>query len=605
MLPTPAPAPKAIHSLQILVAASIVVPLGLFALGGWQSHRQLYAQAEQEVGRQTMVLKEHAHKVLKANQVVMEQVNQRVHDLSWDEIRSSRKLWDDLRQIDSEFQQVDSIFLVDPQGISALTTRAFPSPVVDFSDRDYFVVQRNGNVDAYVSASYVGKISHRRIFNQSIARTSKEPGFNGIIGVSAYVEDLEAFYAVAARPEDKAHIALLRTDGQVLAGYPAAEPADVQKLPDALFEANPEEALRYVTMERDGSQRLVSYRKVPDFPILVAYSVDEGVIKSAWHGYLLQWGFLALIAAISLSGLAWLAVTRARRETVALLRWAATYDDLAREIDRREQAEATLVQTQKLEALGQLTGGVAHDFNNLLQILAGNLARARGRISDERARRAISACEAAIQRSEKLVRHLLAFARRQPLHYEVFDLNECLRGLDDVLRQAAARNVLRTELSEDLWPVVADPTQLELAVLNLVLNARDAMPEGGTIRVSTGNRRLAEGEAEVAGEFVSCTISDNGPGIPADMLERVWEPFFTTKPAGKGTGLGLSIVYGFAKQSGGFATIVSEAGKGTAVTIFLPKGPPTSSYASPPAVEPETNTVVSFVSTARRQGKSD
>lgn len=216
-------------------------------------------------------------------------------------------------------------------------------------------------------------------------------------------------------------------------------------------------------------------------------------------------------------------MTRAGREDAALRRWAATYDDLAREVGRREQAEAALLQTQKLEALGQLTGGVAHDFNNLPHILAGNLARVKERISDERAHRAISSCEVAIQRSEKLVRHLLACARRQPLEYEVFELNECLGGMEDVLRQAARGLVLRTELSEDLWPVIADPTQLELAVLNLVLNARDAMPDGGTIRISTSNRRLAKDEAEVAGEFVSCTVSDDGPGISADVLARVWE----------------------------------------------------------------------------------
>jgi two-component system NtrC family sensor kinase len=604
MLPT-SPASKVRPSLQVLVAASIVLPLGLLAVGGWQSHRQLYAQAEQDVRRQTVVLKEHAHKVLKVNQAVMDQVNQRVRGLSWSDIRTSRKLWDDLKQIDSEFQQIDSIFLVDPQGMSALTTRAFPSPEVNFSDRDYFVAQRQGSSDAYVSASYIGKISRRRIFNQSIARATEEAGFDGVIGISAYVEDLEAFYAALARPEDNASVALLRADGHVLARHPVTQQVEGERLPQDLLGANREEVIRYVDVEQDGSRRLVSYRRVPDFPVFVTYSIDEGVIRSAWLGYLLQWGLLALVAAMWLSGLAWLAMTRARRESIALQQWAATYEDLAREVGRREQAEAALVQTQKLEALGQLTGGIAHDFKNLLHILAGNLTRLKGRITDERARLALSSCEAAIQKSEKLVGHLLAFARRQPLEHEVFDLNECLRNMEDVLRQAAEGHALRTELSEELWPVMADPTQLELAVLNLVLNARDAMPDGGTIRVSTGNRSLSDGEAELAGEFVSCTVSDDGPGIPADVLARVWEPFFTTKPAGKGTGLGLSMVYGLAKQSGGFARIMSEVGKGTAVTIFLPKGLPTSTYGRAHTRVTEATNVVPFVSTTRSGGSSD
>ena len=166
--------------------------------------------------------------------------------------------------------------------------------------------------------------------------------------------------------------------------------------------------------------------------------------------------------------------------------------------------------------------------------------------------------------------------------------------MDGVLHQAAAGVVIETDLSPDLWPVVADPTQLELAVLNLVVNARDARPEGGTIRVTTANRRLVSGESQLPGEFVTCTVSDDGPGIPAEVLARVWEPFFTTKPAGKGTGLGLSMVYGFARQSGGFAQIVSEVGRGTAVTIFLPKGSPTSVYEPAAAAKSDASKVVPF-----------
>ena len=593
MLPSPSQASRAPLSLQMIFAASVLVPIGLFALGAWQSHRQLYAQAERDVRRQAVVLKEHASKVLKANEVVMEQVNQRVRGLSWDEIKTSRQLWDDLKQIDNDLPQIDSIFLVAPDGVSALTTRVFPSPPVDFSDRDYFLAQRDGRQDAYVSAAYVGKISRRRIFNQSIARDSGAAGFDGVIGISAYVEDFESFYAAVARPEENAFVALLRADGQVLARYPAST-APAQDLASALPPSGADQTTAYTSAEAGASRRLVGFAKAPDFDVYVAYATDERVIRSAWNGYLLQWGFLALLAALAMSALAWLVVRRAWRESVAMQRWAATYDELAREISRREEAEAALVQTQKLEALGQLTGGVAHDFNNLLQILSGHLGRLKTRVADERSRRALSYCEAAIEKGEKLVAHLLAFARRQPLRYEVFDLNACLTAMDGVLHQAVAGVVLETDLSNDLWPVVADPTQLELAVLNLVVNARDAMPEGGTIRVTTANRRLVSGESELPGEFVTCTVRDDGPGIPAEVLARVWEPFFTTKPAGKGTGLGLSMVYGFARQSGGFAQIVSEVGRGTAVTIFLPKGSPTSAYEPAAAARSETSKVVPF-----------
>src|SRR5215203_3926201 len=231
-----------------------------------------------------------------------------------------------------------------------------------------------------------------------------------------------------------------------------------------------------------------------------------------------------------------------------------------------------LLQSHKLEALGQLTTGVAHDFRNLLQILKGHLGIAKARAREDRARRAISTCESAVERSEKLVQHLLAFARRQPLTFELFDLNERIPAMRETLQQVGSNLRVRLELAKDLWSVEVDSTQLELVLINLVANARDAMPDGGVVEVGACNRTLQPNEREVAGDFVELWVRDYGLGILPETLGRVWEPFFTTKGAGKGTGLGLASVYGFAKQSGGFADIKSEVGAGTTVTIFMRKG---------------------------------
>jgi two-component system, NtrC family, sensor kinase len=564
--------------LRALLAASIAVPVALFAVGAWQSHKQLHRQAERKVQHQAFVLGEHADKVLGSLQLVVEQANQRVQGLSWDEIRTSKTLWEDLKRLARSVEQVDAIFAIDPQGTNALTTRAFPPPPVDFSDRDYFVAQRSTRAGAYLSGSYTGKISGHTIFNVSMRRETARGAFDGVVGVSAFVDYFETFYRTVAVPEDDAAVTLMRDDGQVLARYPSPKPSDVAITPEALLQrfGRAGEGLFYAPSDRNGAPRLIAFRKLKDYPAYVSVGIDTRTVLATWRETLVQWGLLAALAAASLFFTTWLALRRTRREAVAVQRWQETYENLTREVERREHAEAALLQTRKLEALGQLTGGVAHDFNNLLQILGGNLERMEAHATDERTRHAIRASQRTVERGEKLVQQLLAFARRQPLSFEVFDLNDRLRGMDDLLRQVATGIVIEIAPAEDLWPVEADATQLDLAIINLVVNARDALPRGGTVRIETANKTLRDGDhAEIVGDFVAVTVSDDGDGMPPDIMERVWEPFFTTKAAGKGTGLGLSMVYGFAKQSGGGAVIRSEVGEGTSVTLFLRKGTPT------------------------------
>ncbi|CAA9484983.1 MAG: hypothetical protein AVDCRST_MAG39-272 [uncultured Sphingomonadaceae bacterium] len=241
-------------------------------------------------------------------------------------------------------------------------------------------------------------------------------------------------------------------------------------------------------------------------------------------------------------------------------------------------AEEALRQAQKMEAVGQLTGGIAHDFNNLLQIVTGNLETLQRRLpeGEERLRRAAENAQTGAQRAAVLTQRLLAFSRRQPLAPKAVDANELVRGMSDLLHRALGETIeLRTALSADLWRVEADPNQLENALLNLAVNARDAMPDGGKLTVETRNAMLddrAAGHADLPpGRYVAIAVSDTGTGMDKDTLERVFEPFFTTKEVGKGTGLGLSMTYGFAKQSGGHVRIYSEPGLGTTVELFLPR----------------------------------
>lgn len=237
-----------------------------------------------------------------------------------------------------------------------------------------------------------------------------------------------------------------------------------------------------------------------------------------------------------------------------------------------EAMQKQLAESQKFDALGQLTGGVAHDFNNLLMIISGSLhILKRGAIDDAKLQRAISAIETATKRGAALTGQLLTFARRQSVNPQAIDFAERIASIREVLEAGVGSSVrLAFDIDRDVWPITTDASELETALLNLVINARDAMPDGGTVTISA--RNVVLNETLLTGEFVAIDIADTGLGIPSDVVDKIFEPFFTTKPIGKGTGLGLSQVHGFAHQAGGTVRVASELGKGTTFTILLPRG---------------------------------
>jgi PAS domain S-box-containing protein len=239
---------------------------------------------------------------------------------------------------------------------------------------------------------------------------------------------------------------------------------------------------------------------------------------------------------------------------------------------RLEESREQLFRSQKMEALGQLTGGLAHDFNNLLTAILGATDLALRNLGDEeRLRRMLDGIRSSAQRGASITKQLLAFARAQPLEMKTIDLRSFLPDLTTLIRPSVRSNIeLIVEISDHIWTVESDPGALELAVLNLAFNARDAMREGGTLKVSATNQLLKGKPDGLRGEFVALRIADTGEGMSRDVLDRVFEPFFTTKSFGEGTGLGLSQVFGFARQLGGTVTAESKLGEGSAFTIYLP-----------------------------------
>ena len=288
-------------------------------------------------------------------------------------------------------------------------------------------------------------------------------------------------------------------------------------------------------------------------------------------------GLLIAIAALVTTalGVAHASLTRANREL------SEANANLASEIGQREIAEEALRQAQKMEAIGQLTGGVAHDFNNILQVVLGNLGileqRLGGGPGNDRVYRSLQAAISAGERAAALTRQLLAFSRRQPLNPQLVEVNKLIASMSNLLHRTLGETIeIETVLGARLWPAFADANQLESAILNLAVNARDAMPGGGKLTIETANCYLDEAYAAserdvIAGQYVVIAVSDAGTGMTRETIEKAFDPFFTTKEVGHGTGLGLSQVYGFIKQSGGHVKIYSEVGEGTTIKLYLPR----------------------------------
>jgi signal transduction histidine kinase/CheY-like chemotaxis protein len=356
-----------------------------------------------------------------------------------------------------------------------------------------------------------------------------------------------------------------------------------------------EDGALFVAYRRQGSQSLPDVMKMRDDyteegRAVVLLPVTQGgevlgtvylrALFEPFYSRLARYAGVALLVTVAALLVAGLGVAHG-----ALSRRAAELAQanaaLQSQIQEREKAEEALRQAQKMETIGQLTGGIAHDFNNLLTIVLGNLERLRRRLANvpdgDELRRATDNAMQGAERAAALTRSLLAFSRRQPLDPKSVNVNRLVAEMSELLRRSLGEQVaIETVLAGGLWHTLADPNQLENAILNLAVNARDAMAGGGRLTIETANahldERYAAGERDVvAGQYVMVSVSDTGAGMTREVIEKAFDPFFTTKDVGHGTGLGLSQVYGFVRQSGGHIKIYSEVGEGTTVRIYLPR----------------------------------
>jgi signal transduction histidine kinase/CheY-like chemotaxis protein len=566
----------------VLLLAVIILPVLLFAVSSYLLYETFVQEARAQLERTIDAIHEHAAKVFETHELVFNQVDQMLGSMSDEEILAHEEdIHNRLGVLDTKLDQVDEIFLLSRDGHALASGQIYPvPPTANYSDRPYFREQRDGSLPPEaisVSEIVTGRLLKRDFFivsrRRGVYERKAEP-FNGLVSIAIDPGYFRGFYAQIASAGTT--VVLARSDGYILARSPEL-PGPERRLPaNGSFMANvrksPDRAMYESTVSLDNTPRIAGYRRMQSYPIYVIAGINKSEIAGAWMTSMARHLIFGIPATLGLIALTALARRRMLRESRLL-------QELRSEVRRREETEEQLRQSQKKDAIGRLTGGLAHDFNNLMTIVTGSLDLLSRRLAtdDPRLKKLVDNAMEGARRASALTRQLLAFARRQALDPKPTDINRLVSEVSALLRGTLGETIaIETVLAGGLWPANIDAHQLERAIVNLALNARDAMPNGGRLTIETANAHLdeayAKANAEVApGQYTSVAITDTGAGIAPEIVSKIFEPFFTTKPVGHGTGLGLSQVFGFVKQSGGHVKVYSEPKKGTTVRLYLPR----------------------------------
>ena len=543
--------PRAFMVLSLAGLATIV------ALASWYDRRIALRAAEDRVQSLVGLMREHALNVFQTQELVYEQIRLRTAGLDWDAISRSEDLPSFLQEARNRMSQISSIWPGDSTGHVRVSS-GLPYPrSLTLENRDDFRAHREGDRGMLVGEQHLGA------FGLTWRRSSPAGGFDGVIGIEIGVENFENFFR-GLDPEEPHRAVLVRWDGAVLSPNPGAgEPLRFPPASELMRSIASGVQNENWTVAPNGIAHFFRWRQLDPYPVYVGYAIDEDVALASWHRRILIYAIIGGAAWAGLCAIAYL-------------------------VSRRAAAEAALQQSQRMEAIGQLASGVAHDFNNVLTAVIGNVELiALDRQATGRVRQFAEAALRAAHRGSSLTAQLLAFARRQPLQPRAVRIDGLLDEMLPLIGNAVGETISVTcKLRPDLSAIEVDPGQFEAALLNLALNARDAMPDGGTLRIEARNMIVEPGDAKrraiTPGDYVVMEIADTGFGMWSDTARRALEPFFTTKAVGKGSGLGLSMVYGFARQSGGTAEIESRVGSGTTIKLYFPCSEKTVPREPPP-----------------------
>jgi two-component system NtrC family sensor kinase len=573
-----------------LQIACVVFPLLLFACLAWIDYRVELERTREDVLSTTSALAEHGQTVVETVDLVLQRVRDRVDGQEMAALAATPAMHDFLLGLVRDLPQLEAVYLIDPEGIIAVSSRAYPMPRYDVAAAEYFAKAAEPDQSGIViSKPFADTNSGTRGF--MISRRIVQNGkFAGVVAATVSPSYFQDFYRAIFKYPDNSSAGVVRTDGALLVRFPA-----LASLPPALPPSNPmlvaagqgrDFAVFGGRSDLDGKPRIGGFRRLKNLPLLVGYSIDKSVFLAAWFAHAAVMGLCALVLIVLLLATERLVRRKAAVEHEALRR-------LLEETERRRHAEAMAQQSQKLEALGRLTGGVAHDFNNLLAAIIGSVELLLRRETNPRSTRLLQNAAEAAKRGAKLTAQMLAFSRKQEITLRPIDVNAVIRGMDELLRRTLGFSVhIRYELADGPATVLADWVQLELALLNLAVNARDAMPGGGSLVFRTQSVTVPDDDGKhpglEPGDYLCVLVADTGTGMSEAVLARAHEPFFTTKDPGRGTGLGLSMVYGFVRELGGSVTLDSTPDVGTTVGLFLRRVAGVAAIEPPrPVTEPQ------------------
>jgi signal transduction histidine kinase/ActR/RegA family two-component response regulator len=539
----------------------------MYSAVGVYLYKQRVAETEVRLDRALRIAREHALKVFDTNEMALSRVLDTVGSESVESLRGRQSaLHTQFRAISERQPQIQSIWLQGADGRPLATDRFFPAPLsLDISDRAYFKWHQTHR-GLHISEPGIGRATGTPFFDMSRGRYLTGGEFAGIVSISLSPEYFEVFHSDLAADEPGLAITMLRSDGTILTRWPPLANAPAKLSPNSpvmsRILAGQSDGTAHGVSSVDGRKRLLAFTQIGSYPVYIGTGMDTGEITKRW---LEEMGWLAAFGLPPTIGL-FFAAAMAFRRTRDVLESAERLNEESRV---RRRAEEALLQSQKLEALGRLTGGVAHDFNNALMVISNNLFLLK-RLHPQADGPQVESISRAVGSATKLTRQLLAFSRRQALVPEVILLQEKLPGAGDLLGPVVGSKIeVSINVAPSTHPIRVDPAEFELALINLAINSRDAMPAGGQFKVVARN---ASGDTpqSLQGPLVVVEVSDTGQGIAPELLDKVFEPFFTTKPVGEGTGLGLSQIYGLCQRAHGLATLESTPGKGTTVRLFFP-----------------------------------
>ena len=557
-----------IKALRGLMFAALIIPAFMFAAAAWWDRTTILQNAQADAIKLIAVFQGQAEALFKGHKIILDLVVSRLRNQDWDKIQLTPGLLNELETIDNMLDDTSAIVVVDSDGKTRATTlhTADNEPMPSGDTSCFHSLRRSDFETTCVSNPYLDPVTGQHLFSFT-RRLEKDGQFSGMAQVAISADYIMNLWA-AALPRTSDAIAILRPDGTILA-EPNGQISSGLSPGGASVPFDKAEHAASAASQRISvsSDHITIIRSIGDYPAYISLVLDRHAILTNWYDDLIVYAIVAIGTTTGIVLALGLALRRARTESRAVARW----QEEARE---RERAQNQLIQSQKMESLGKLTGGVAHDFNNLLTVIVGNLGLIGRFVENPTAKRQLRNALQAGESAVALTQRLLAFARKRDLQLQPVNMMNLVEGMRGLLLRTLGDDIrLVIEPDSKVWPTLVDTNQMELVILNIAINARDAMPAGGTFSITLTNRK---GDKDLPqnlskGDYVVMTVTDTGTGMDAATLARATEPFFTTKGDTKGTGLGLSMMEGVVAQSGGATRLRSELGVGTAVEIWLPR----------------------------------